>query len=134
MSTKMTQETLTKLFTEMGFETESRREEFNRAFDAIDSDGNPLVDSMKKGVSLWVKIMPNITLSLQGGGCVYSTPRSFAEEYTALEIAVIDEDGGLIRLEESGDDVVGWAEYETILDVARRFDRRVPSRPTGPWR
>lgn len=128
MSRTMTQDSLTKFFEGRGFETIDHRSEFNKHFEVMADD--PVAQEMRKGISLSVVLGEGIRLSLQGGGPNYSSPRAFAEEYTELEIAVID-NGHFVQLE--GDDVLGWVDFDRIVRYAEQFDRRAPVREGGPW-
>lgn len=128
MSTKMTQESLTRYFEERGFEVIDRRDELNLPLKDMPDD---LAELMKRGVSMSVILLENATLSLQGSAHHYSEPRAFSEEYTSLEMAII-QNGEFVQLE--GDDVKGWANFDTILSHAYKINPKVVGEPVCPVR
>jgi len=140
-SKMMTQESLTQLLTDRGWEVHNHRDEHNKRMEGVmgrdEMAGSPMME-MRKGISLHGVSPTGYTLSLQAGAHNYSEPRTFAEEYESLEFAMRRartkgaKDGPFIRdYRISGEDeVVGWADLDHVMKAIEIIESWTPG--NGP--
>lgn len=138
MSTPLTQDSLTFLLESRGWRVTDLRGESKK-----------LPEDMHKGIAMWAASPTGYILSLQAGAANYCNPKAYAEQYESLEFAVWKhgpdgkKDGPYVRDRTitGNDDVVGWADWDKIMQTIHTIESwtngRGPSmgieRSEAPW-
>ena len=81
------------------------------------------------GIGATLKTKSKVTVSIQAGSFVYSSPREDGlklENYTAFEVALINAKGDFITdqfIDCGGDEVAGWVSIDAINNIIYQLDR-----------
>ena len=81
------------------------------------------------GIGATLKTKSKVTVSIQAGSFVYSSPRENGlklENYTAFEVALINAKGDFITnqfIDCGGDQVAGWVSIDAINNIIYQLDR-----------